>query len=653
MLVEAMNIYKNYGGNPVLEGVDFSIAEGEKVGLIGRNGAGKSTLLRILCGGDDDFSGTCRRMPGRRIVLVPQYAEDFSGTAVEYIAAEALETRRRLGELEQAMSDQASGASLAATLQDYGALRERYDLSEGDGAEERAERFLEMLGLPGMAERPVSVLSGGERNILALARALNAKPDLLILDEPGNHLDVWGLAWLESFLKGIPQAVLIVSHNRYLLDRVVQRTVELENGKALSYAGGWSAYRMEKLRKNASQGMEWKADQKKLSRLEELVKRFEQIARSRPDPAWGRRLRARKTQLKKAQEDAAEKPVEEGASLGIQFRKDTSKADIAVSVEGYAKVLPDGRTLFKDADLLVRSGERVALIGPNGSGKTTFLTDLVSLGAWDDPVLRIGPSFILGWCAQHQEVFDHARSIKEEFLRLGSFTEDDIFTVLRRFLFTRADMDKLIGQLSGGERNRLQLARVVLLKADLLILDEPTNHLDIPAREAVEEALADFKGTVILVSHDRYFLDTVAERVVEIDSEGGFTSWEGNFSEFWYRAYGIQGARVSSAAPAAKPAVGRPAKLEDRGRQIQRNKEAPGKSAPKPASRSSASSKSGAAAVGDLEARILALEKERTQLEQRSAQALSAGNYKESRRLGNDLAELTSRIEKLYGEWED
>ena len=647
MLLEALNIYKNYGGNPVLEGVDFSIAEGEKVGLIGKNGAGKSTLLHILCGKDDDFSGTCRRLPSRRIVLVPQYAEDFQGTAVEYIAAEALETRRRLEALEQAMADP---ALLDNALKEYGALRERYDLAEGDGAEERAERFLEMLGLPGMAERPVTVLSGGERNILALARALNAKPDLLILDEPGNHLDVWGLAWLESFLKGIPQAVLVVSHNRYLLDRVVQRTVELENGKALSYAGGWSAYRMEKLRKNASQGMEWKADQKKLSRLEELVKRFEQIARSRPDPAWGRRLRARKTQLKKAQEDAAEKPVEEGASLGIQFRKDTSKADIAVSVEGYAKVLPDGRTLFKDADLLVRSGERVALIGPNGSGKTTFLTDLVFLGSWDDPVLRIGPSFVLGWCAQHQEVFDHARSIKEEFLRLGSFTEDDIYTVLRRFLFTRADMDKLIGQLSGGERNRLQLARVVLLKADLLILDEPTNHLDIPAREAVEEALADFKGTVILVSHDRYFLDTVAERVVEIDSEGGFTSWEGNFSEFWYRAYGTQGARVSAAALSAKPSAAqtassstkRPAKLEDRGRQIQRNKEAPGKSA----------SKSGAAA-GNLESRILTLEKERTQLEQRSAQALSAGNYKESRRLGNDLAELTSRIEKLYGEWED
>lgn len=284
MLIEARNIRKDYGGTAVLSGVDFRIDEGEKVGLVGRNGAGKSTLLRILCGLDDDYAGTCVRAPNRRIALVPQYFPDFPGTAAEYVAADALDLRRRLRGLEEEMADPAAADR---ALEEYGRLRDAYDRMDGDGAEERTARFLEGAGLAGAAEKPAAVLSGGERNVLALARALNGMPDLLILDEPGNHLDLWGLAWLESFLSGIPQAVLIVSHNRYLLDRAVRRTVELEGGKAASYAGGWSAYRMERLRKNAAQGLDWKADRKKLERLEELVKRFEQIARSRPDPAWG------------------------------------------------------------------------------------------------------------------------------------------------------------------------------------------------------------------------------------------------------------------------------------------------------------------------------------------------------------------------------
>lgn len=632
MLIEAKNIRKDYGGNVVLAGVDFRMDEGEKVGLVGRNGSGKSTLLRILCGQDDDYTGSCILAANRRIALVPQDFPDFAGTAVEFVAAEARDLRARLRGLEEQMADPISADR---ALAEYGRLREVYDRMDGDGAEDRAERFLESAGLAGAARKPTGVLSGGERNVLALARALNLKPDLLILDEPGNHLDIWGLAWLEAFLAGIPQGVLIVSHNRYLLDRAVTRTVELEGGKAASYAGGWSAYRMERLRKNAAQGMDWKADQKKLGRLEELVKRFELIARSRPDPAWGRRLRARRTQLERARRDAVAKPEADSRRMDLDFSAEVSKADIAIAVSGYRKILPDGRVLFDGAELLVRSGERVALVGPNGSGKTTLLTELVEKGSWDDPVLRIGPSFTVGWCPQHQEIFKPDRTVREEFLRLRPVTEDEVSALLRRFLFGREALDKKIGSLSGGERNRLQLARAIFLKADLLILDEPTNHLDIPAREVIEEALGDFKGTLIIVSHDRYLLDQVADRIVEIDGDGALVSWNGNFSEFWFRAYGTAGATLRKGGVSARD-------MEDRGRVLRQTK-----------TRNRTARNGAENDRADLEQRIQRLETERSILEHRSADAFKAGDYKTARRLGNELAELTGRIEELYGRWTD
>ena len=636
MLIETKDIRKDYGGNVVLDGAELRIVEGEKVGLVGRNGAGKSTLLNIICGLDDDYSGTCRKASDRRIVLVGQYFPDFKGSASEFVASEALALRQRLRGLEERMADP---LALDGVLSEYAKLRERYDLIDGDGAEERAVRFLESVGLAGIADRPCSVLSGGEKNVLALANAMNGKPDLLVLDEPGNHLDVWGLAWLESFLAGIPQAVLIVSHNRYLLDRVATRIVELENGKTASYAGGWSAFRMEKLRKGAAQGLDWKADQRKLEKLEEMVRRFAEIARAHPDPAWGKRVRASRSRLERAKAEAIERPDGDGKALEVDFRADPSKADIAIDVDGYTKGFPGRPELFRDAKLLIRSGERVALVGPNGSGKTTFLTDLVAKGNWDNAELRIGPSFTLGWCGQQQEVFGPENTVRDEFLRLGAFSEDEIFGVLRRFLFARADLDKKISSLSGGERNRLQLARVVMLKADLLILDEPTNHLDIPAREAVEEALAEFKGTLLVVSHDRYFLDKVVGRVAELDGEGGFTTWDGNFSEFWYRAYGSAGARLSR--PSADEGTG--SGLETRGKNLERNKRDEKNRKPDPRRKANAAT----------EARLIMMEAERTDLESASARAVGSGDFKEGRRLGNALAELSRRIEKLYEEWKD
>ena len=388
-LLECRNIYKDYGGEMVLASVSLAMEPGSKTALVGRNGAGKTTLVRILLGRDDDFRGSVLRAPGLRIGYVPQHIEPERGvTAGAWILEATLAARAELGRLEEDMAA-ATGDVLDSLLERYGALREAYDGRNGDEAEGEAERWLERAGLPGTADREAARLSGGERNVLALIKALMSNPDLLVLDEPGNHLDFWGLSWLEDFLRGLPKAVLLVSHNRWLIDRVADRVLEIEGGALTEFSGGYSAYRLEKLRRAASQGSDWQADRKRIERLEELVRRFEQIARARPDPAWGKRLRARRSQLERERQSATEKPVLDGRRIEMDFRDAESRSDIALDVRGYSKSFGD-RVLFSSACLDVLTGERVAIVGRNGSGKTTFLEELVKRGSWDDGVLRVG-----------------------------------------------------------------------------------------------------------------------------------------------------------------------------------------------------------------------------------------------------------------------
>ena len=268
------------------------------------------------------------------------------------------------------------------------------------------------------------------------------------------------------------------------------------------------------------------------------MKRFEQIARSKADPAWGKRLRARRSQLEREKRQAVERPVLSRRAVSANFTTEATRSDIALQVRGYSKAFGD-RQLFDDADLHISSGERVALVGPNGAGKTTLLRDIVEKGDWDSRTIRIGPSIRLGYAAQEQEVLRPERTILEEVGAGAAISSNEAFGLLRRFLFGWEDLDKKVADLSGGERNRLQLARLMAVRPSLLVLDEPTNHLDIPTREAVEEALEDYAGTILVVSHDRYFLDKVAGRVVELQ-DGKLVSFDGNFSEFWYARQALE-----------------------------------------------------------------------------------------------------------------
>lgn len=530
MLLTIQNLKKDYAGTTVLDGLDFQIDPGKKIGLIGRNGAGKTTLLRILTGADDDYSGRVARTPGVKVGFAGQHFPTFDGTALQWLTADLGPLAADLARLEDAMAT-ADGEALDKVLVDYGAARERWDAAGGDDAEDRARTLLGTLGLGHREATPTARLSGGEQNLLAIAKALSDRPDLLILDEPGNHLDVWGQAWLEEFLRDYPAAVLVVSHNRTLLDRSVDRILELTEGKVRSWSGNYSAHRLEKLKLDCAQGLNFSADQKKLERLEALVKKFREIATATSDPAWGKRLHARQTQLDKFREQAAAAPDVDRALVDVTFTTRVSGSRLALRVAGYNRAWGE-RVLFQRAGFEMEVGDRVALVGPNGCGKTTFLTDLVTTGGWENPVLRVGPSLRVGYVSQKQEVFDPNRTILEEFERLKPTGRQAVHGLLGRFLFGWNDLDQKVGSLSGGEMNRLQLARAVFLEADFLILDEPTNHLDIPSREGVEEGLADFKGTLLTVSHDRWFLDQTVTRIVEVRNQG-FDSWDGTFSEFW------------------------------------------------------------------------------------------------------------------------
>ena len=416
-------------------------------------------------------------------------------------------------------------------------------------------------------------------------------------------------------------AVLVVSHNRHTLDRVATGILTLEDGKVSRYAGGYSEYRATRLRELLAQQADYAANQKRLAQLEALVKRLELTARARPSKKAGKRLRARRSQLEREQDQAVERPESDVSAIGAEFRDGRTQANIVLQVRGYSKRFDDN-SLLENVDLDMTSGERVAIIGPNGSGKTTLLKDIVELGDWDNDVIRIGPSIRTGYAAQQQEVIDDDQTILEAMMSAPpESNETTAFALLRNFLFSREDLQKKVSDLSGGERNRMQLAALMKLKPNFLILDEPTNHMDIPAREAIEDALLDYEGSILVVSHDRYFLDKVVERVVELEDRD-LISFDGNFSEYWQATQ--------------KTVEAESGRVNTRGSERKRGR------VERAALR---------ADVASLERRIEEAETEKLELEEALSEAFESKDLRAGKKLNLELVRNKALLEDLYEQW--
>ena len=638
-LVIFKNISREYAGRYVLQNVSFELNPGQKIGLIGVNGSGKTTVLRLLQGLEQPSQGRIDIAGDVRIGYVPQHVEFHAGQTVrDYILAEHRCLTEILRQKELAL-DNAPPEQLQGLLHEYQRARDTYDRTGGDHFEQRVHAMLESLGLSHRADHKVAQLSGGEQNVLSMTHALLAEPNLLLLDEPGNHLDYQGLAWLDEFLQRFRGAILIVSHNRYLLDRVVSGIFELDNGSITSYPGNYSAYRRIRQERLEAQQRQYRAHQQRLAHIEALVRKFADIAQGHAsDATWGKRLRARRSQLARERANAVEKPRLQGQTISPDFQAEPTRADIALQIRGYNKAFGD-LELFANLDWQIEGEQRWALVGPNGCGKTTLLRDIVDQGHWEHASIRIGPSLTIGYAAQQQELLDPEVTVFEELSAIDGANRQQVLDILARFLFTDQEINKKTAHLSGGERNRLQLARLMLTRPNFLILDEPTNHLDIPTREAVEGALAEFKGAILVVSHDRYFLDKVVNHVARVENKA-LSTYTGSFTDYWAtrldQPSGASG-RITDRAKGREPQ--KQTRTSSGGSDWQRRKT------------HAASIRKVQRHTQKLEEEIEQAEREKDLISSQIAQAFSGGRNEQGAELSRKLHQISAHLRQLYNQW--
>ena len=523
----------HFGGPVLFDGVSVDIAGGAKVGLVGRNGSGKSTLLHLLAGTLEPTAGRVTRSGALRIGVQTQEMTLDSATTVfaalreVFAEDEALDAQLRA--LEADIAAATDPDRRARLLRSHETLQARQLESGVFDVDRRVGTTLNQLGFrEGLWSRTVGTLSGGERNILGLARVLVAEPDLALLDEPTNHLDLDGVAWFVSWLRRTRSAVLMVSHDRHVLNEGVREIWDLEQGQIVRYAGNYTAFREQRAKVRAQQLRQYKAQQREIERIEFQARRLMDMANAYDDPAQAKRAKAMRNRLERM--DRVEKPVEDTAAFRAAFDGVPRHGRIALTLDDVT-LQRGSRTLLDRAHLAIEYGERVALVGSNGSGKTSLFRLILDEGAWENPSVRLGKSVAVGEYRQLHDKLDPATTLLDWMQEATGLDIPGAAALLHRFLFSREDLERSIATLSGGEKSRLQIARLVHDRVNFLFLDEPTNHLDLESCEQLESMLQGFEGTLFVISHDRTFLAKLVTRVVEIrdqalvDHACGFEAW--------------------------------------------------------------------------------------------------------------------------------
>jgi ATP-binding cassette, subfamily F, member 3 len=530
-VIVARDIVKYHGGDrKVLSGASLSVEAGEKIGLVGRNGAGKTTLLEILAGDSKADSGSVDRVGDAKVGMTSQslYAGERGRISIEQEIVSAFEPlmqrERELEELEIRLSEEHS----PALLERYGRLQGEFERDGGYDYRARAASTLSGLGFaPEDWQRPVGSFSGGEQNRIALARLLLEEPDLVLLDEPTNHLDLGAIEWLENFVKGAKSAVLVVSHDRYFLDAVAGSILELEDGRLTRYPGNYSAYAGEKKASEERLARKAKANAERRAQLERFIEKNRAKAR--------KASQARSKQKLLDRMEKVEGPKGAGKNMKLDLGDASRAGRVVLEMEDVRYAHDDSdEPLLEELDLVVERGERVVLLGSNGTGKSTLMRLAAGELSPQRGTVRLGHNVALAYQDQQLARLDDSKTVLQEVMDATGFKAPEARDLLGAFLFSGEDVFKKVSSLSGGERNRLSLAEVVVSGANLLLLDEPTNNLDIPAREALEEALLEYRGTMFFISHDRYFLRKLATRVVELDNKK-LTNYLGGYD--YYRSH--------------------------------------------------------------------------------------------------------------------
>ena len=552
MILACQNICKAFGSRELIKNASFHVEDREKAAIVGINGVGKSTLLKIIMKEMDADSGEVVIAKGKTIGYLAQH-QDLGGENTIFdelfqVRQELLSMERRMRILEQEMKF-ATGDSLEEKMKSYANISHEFELQNGYAYKSEVVGILKGLGFEEAEfDKRITTLSGGQKTRVSLGKLLLTKPDIILLDEPTNHLDLNSITWLETYLMNYQGAVIIVAHDRYFLNRVVTKVIEIDQGEVHTFLGNYSEYSKKKAQMREIRLKEYLNQQKEIKHQEEVIQKLKSFNREKSI----KRAESREKMLAKM--DVIEKPSETNAEMRLSIEPKVLSGNDVLTVEGLSKSFGNLH-LFSDLNFEVKRGERVAIIGNNGTGKTTILKIINQVMDADAGKLTLGSKVSIGYYDQEHHVLHMEKTIFEEISDDYPYlTNTEIRNVLAAFLFTNDDVFKRIGDLSGGERGRVSLAKLMLSNANFLILDEPTNHLDIQSKEILEQALNSYTGTVLYVSHDRYFINTTATRILDLTGET-LVNYIGNYDYYLEKKDELTAIYAPKAAQAAASSI--------------------------------------------------------------------------------------------------